>query len=897
MIKKWFSIIMNHQINLQERMFCLATPIVIAARTLSLLSKILIGVHKLYLLGMLSYLAVISIVFIISMHYHKPYTGAIIISIITTFLALPFLFVVGGGLYGGVASWFIFFFVYFCLVIAGWESIVFLLLSAGVVIICSYVIYCNPNYLLEMNLTNSYIDSVISCIIVSMMIGIMIFFQNQIYQEENRLEEKQKEEIKALSQAQNHFFSSMSHEIRTPINTIIGLNEMILRGDNISEEIAEDAKNIQGASKMLLTLINDILDLSKIESGKMDIISAEYETGVFFSDIVNMIWVRAKEKGLEFHLSIDPSMPSMLFGDEVRIKQILVNLLNNAVKYTKEGSITLTVSCQPLSANRVMVSYEISDTGVGIKKESIPYLFKAFQRMDEKENRHIEGTGLGLSIVKQLVDLMGGEIKVNSVYTKGSTFLVTLEQGIINKQKIGEVDLESKIHERVKEQYKQRFVAPNARILIVDDNEMNLLVAKKLLSNTQIQIDTATSGMECLKLTQNIQYDGILMDHLMPEMDGIACLHALHSQSGGLCQETSVIALTANAGGDMQKLYKQAGFVGYLAKPVSGSLLEAAVLKLLPAEKVQFLDSSLRQDADEGILLQNRKQRVPLLITTDSACDLPKELTNHYHIPILPYYVHTSKGHFLDGEEVESDDLLLYLSADGNASSEPPSISDYEEFFAQRLAEAQDIIHISMTRYASKGYDNAAAAAECFENVTVFDSGHLSSGMGLFVLCAIQKVSKELPKEQLFLELTELRSRISSSFIMNNTKIFHNTGRISQIIQQVCDIMMLHPILVLKKSKLTIGSVNIGEREHVIRNYIRHTLKDKKTIDKRVLFIAYVGIEKEMLNIIKELVLKQCAFERIYIQKASPTISCNCGEGTFGLLFIRKKPENKRSYH
>lgn len=419
---------------------------------------------------------------------------------------------------------------------------------------------------------------------------------------------------------------------------------------------------------------------------------------------------------------------------------------------------------------------------------------------------------------------------------------------------------------------------------------MNLLVSKRLLSSTQIQVDTASSGIECLKLTQNSLYDGILMDHMMPEMDGITCLHALRSQSGGSCRETPVIALTANAGGDMQQLYKREGFFGYLAKPVSGSLLEAAVLKLLPIEKVQFLDDSMRQDADEGILLKNKKRRIPLLITTDSVCDLPKELINYYHIPILPYYVRTDKGHFLDGEEVESNDLLLYLSAGGNASSEPPTMADYEEFFAQRLTEAQNIIHISMARNESKGYDNAAAAAQCFENVTIFDSGQVSSGMGLFVLHAAKMASMEFSKEEILSELPQLFSRISSSFIVDNTKMLYNAGKIPQIVQRFCDIMMLHPILVLKKSKLTVNSINIGEKEHVIRTYIRHTLKDSNTIDKRILIITYIGMDKESLNTIKKLVLKQCIFERIYTQKASPTISCNCGAGMFGLLFMRKKP-------
>ena len=196
----------------------------------------------------------------------------------------------------------------------------------------------------------------------------------------------------------------MSHEIRTPINTIIGLNEMILRGDN-PEDVAENAKNIQIASKMLLTLINDILDLSKIKSGKMVIVNASYETGALFSEIVNMIWIKAKEKGLDFKLHVDPSIPSMLCGDEVRIKQVLINLLNNAVKYTSEGSVTLSVRCERQAVNRVRIWYSVEDTGQGVKKENIPYIFNAFKRVDEERNRYIEGTGLGLSIVHQLVEV------------------------------------------------------------------------------------------------------------------------------------------------------------------------------------------------------------------------------------------------------------------------------------------------------------------------------------------------------------------------------------------------------------------------------------------------------------------------------------------------------------
>jgi len=508
---------------------------------------------------------------------------------ITVLLLLLFMFSFfsAGGFYSGVPEWFVLCFVYISITLEGRRKAIFFLLCTAETLLCYYIAYYFPESVAKNTQRHTFFDSANSVIMVGALTSVLLLFLNRLYEEENELSKQQKKEIEELNKAENHFFSSMSHEIRTPINTIIGLNEIILRGD-ISDDVAENARNIQGASKMLLTLINDILDLSKIKSGKMDIVNVSYETGALFSEIVNMIWIKAKEKGLDFQLHVDSSIPSMLCGDEVRIKQVLINLLNNAVKYTSEGSVSLSVRCERLTLNRVRVWYSVEDTGLGVKKENIPYIFNAFKRVDEEKNRHIEGTGLGLSIVHQLVELMGGEISVNSVYTKGSVFIVMLEQDIIEDEALGTFTLSSrtKIHDT--EQYQQSFEAPEAHILVVDDNEMNLMVVRKLLSETKIQIDAVASAAECLKLTLIQHYDGILMDHLMPEMDGIACLHALRAQPGGLCQDTPVIALTANAGSDNQLLYRKEGFSGYLAKPVSGALLEAAVLSILPKELVEL---------------------------------------------------------------------------------------------------------------------------------------------------------------------------------------------------------------------------------------------------------------------------------------------------------------------
>ena len=622
-------------------------------------------------------------------------------TVLLLLMLFPMVFFTGGGIYGGVPEWFVLCFIYISITLEGRRKAVFFVLCTLETLTCYYIAYFYPDLVLQNTTAQAYFDSARSVIVAGFLTGVLLLFQNHLYEEEKKLTIQQKKEIEELNQAENHFFSSMSHEIRTPINTIIGLNEMILRGD-ISDDVAENARNIQGASKMLLTLINDILDLSKIKSGKMDIVNVSYETGELFSEIVNMIWIKAREKGLEFKLQVDPSMPSMLCGDEVRIKQILVNLLNNAVKYTKEGNVTLSVRCERTGLNRVRVWYSVEDTGMGVKKENIPYIFDAFRRVDEKKNRHIEGTGLGLSIVKQLVELMGGEISVNSVYMNGSTFLVTLEQDIMNEKELGTFTLSSRVKVHEGEQYRQSFEAPDAHLLVVDDNEMNLMVVSKLLSDTKIQIDTALSGAECLQLTQYQHYDCILMDHLMPEMDGIECLHAIHSQPGGLCQTVPVIALTANAGSDNQLLYRKEGFAGYLAKPISGALLEAAVLSILPKELVNLSETASQSEIGKDILIFEQAKRLSLTVTTDSVCDLPESLKREFGIKVCPYYVCTEQGRFLDDSELMADELLVHMAEGKSGISQSPSVEDYERFFVQCLTEAQNVIHITMAKHVQQ---------------------------------------------------------------------------------------------------------------------------------------------------------------------------------------------------
>ncbi|WP_300802415.1 DegV family protein [uncultured Acetatifactor sp.] len=882
MFRKWLEIIFDHKISLRERMFRLVTGISMVA----LVFILVLGRSGVNLFILPLSLAYIYIAAKISIKKECINAGAAAI-VVLLLLLYPVVFFTGGGLYGGVPEWFVLCFIYISITLEGRRKGVFFLLCIVETVICYYLAYHYPDLVMPNTMAQAYFDSARSVILVGFLTSILLLFQNYLYEEENKLTKSQKKEIEELNQAENHFFSSMSHEIRTPINTIIGLNEMILRGD-ISDEVAENARNIQGASKMLLTLINDILDLSKIKSGKMEIVNASYETGELFSEIVNMIWIKAREKGLEFRLQVDPSMPSMLCGDEVRIKQVLINLLNNAVKYTKEGSVTLSVRCERVGVNRVRVWYSVEDTGQGVKKENIPYIFDAFKRVDEKKNRHIEGTGLGLSIVKQLVELMGGEISVNSVYMNGSTFLVTLEQDIISERELGTFTLTSRMKVHEGEQYRHSFEAPGAHVLVVDDNEMNLMVVRKLLSDTKVQIDTASSGAECLRLTQYQHYDCILMDHLMPEMDGIECLHALHSQPGGLCQDVPVIALTANAGSDNQQIYRKEGFSGYLPKPISGALLEAAVLSILPKELVALSETASQSEIGKDVLIFEQAKRISLMVTTDSVCDLPESLKREFGISICPYYICTEQGRFLDESELMADELLAHMAEGRKGVSQPPDVQDYERFFAQKLTEAQNVIHITMAKHVSDGYQNALEAAKSFENVTVIDSGHLSSSMGLSVLYAAHMAENHASRDEIVKTVKKLRRYISSAFIIDSTHMMCKSGQISKRVQVMCDALLLHPVIVLRKSRMAVSSMEMGSFYHVIKGYVRKKLANPRGIDRRILFITYAGMDEESLQYIQELVRQYCPFERVYLQKASSAIASNCGPGSFGLLFMRR---------
>ena len=428
-----------------------------------------------------------------------------------------------------------------------------------------------------------YLGIIFVSLIVAEIVNSLITEQNHRLLDALRKEKRSQQEAEAANMAKSSFLANMSHEIRTPINAILGMNEMILREEK-DPAIRGYAGNIQASGNSLLSIVSDVLDISKIESGKLEIIPVDYEVNSLISDCCNMAAGRAKAKELELLVECADNVPMKLCGDETHIRQIIMNLLTNAVKYTEKGTVKLIVSGS-FNDGGFVLKVDVSDTGIGIAEENLPQLFTQFQRFDLQRNRNIEGTGLGLSIVKRLCDLMSGTITARSVLGSGSTFTVELPQKVVDSTPCGGVNLNYSAG--AEHEYHHSFEAPEAKILAVDDLPVNLLVIANLLKETRIKIDTAGSGRECMDKCSQQKYDLILMDHMMPEMDGVLTFEKLHGDKSSPNFETPVIMLTANALAGMREQYMDVGFADYVSKPVRGAKLEEAIRRNLPESLIK----------------------------------------------------------------------------------------------------------------------------------------------------------------------------------------------------------------------------------------------------------------------------------------------------------------------
>ena len=427
----------------------------------------------------------------------------------------------------------------------------------------------------------------------------IVCFVYDLTKEKNMLEQ-----LVRANEAKSQFLANMSHEIRTPINGILGMDSMLLK-ECKDEVLREYAKNIQSAGQSLLSIINDILDISKIESGKLEILPIKYELFSILNDCYNLTKAKLQEKPLEFEIQINENLPSWLYGDEVRIRQIINNFLSNAVKYTKQGKVTFCLDYEQKSDEQIQLVISVADTGIGIREEDLGKLFTSFTRIEEKRNRNIEGTGLGLSLTKNLVDLMGGEVIVESTYGRGSCFTARIPQKIVDATPMGDFSRRYQQYLSSSDDDTLSFSAPEAKILVVDDVEMNLKVVKGLLKETQIQIDTAASGRQCLERVKTTRYDVIFLDHMMPEMDGIETLQNMKLLKDNLNREVPVIMLTANAIVGAKEEYIQAGFTDYLTKPIQETELLAMLLKYLPEEHMEVPGTE-----EPGMAVDTRKSEM-----------------------------------------------------------------------------------------------------------------------------------------------------------------------------------------------------------------------------------------------------------------------------------------------
>ncbi len=435
--------------------------------------------------------------------------------------------------------------------------------------------------------------------VIMIVVGVAIVSYGRRFRESFFESKKSILAVEAANTAKSSFLANMSHEIRTPINAIIGMNEMIIR-ESGEKEILKYAENVKSASKNLLDIVNDILDFSKIESGKMDIVPVNYSVNSLLNSLIDMIMQRAEAKNIELITDIDDRCPSILLGDEVRVRQVITNLLTNAVKYTHEGSVTLRLRTTVLNdGEKVRLDVAVIDTGIGIKEEDKDKLFDTFRRLDEAQNRNIEGTGLGLPLTAHLLELMGSKLQVSSTYGKGSTFHFSLEQGIVERRAIGQFTRTESKEENSTGVYRSSFAAPKARILVVDDTKLNLEVIKGLLKNTKAYIDTAESGRECIEKLQDDVYNIVLLDHKMPEMDGIECMKFIKSEHLINPAETKIIALTANAISGAREFYLESGFDDYLSKPVQAEALERMLCSHLPVNMLEDADDKAEDESAE----------------------------------------------------------------------------------------------------------------------------------------------------------------------------------------------------------------------------------------------------------------------------------------------------------
>lgn len=524
-------------------------------------------------------IALLSLSLLFYAYHSKKYQRCYFITIVVIFMFLfPIMFFKSGGYKGGMPSFYIFGILFTIFMLEGWLMFFCVWLELIIYIFTIGIAYYYPDTVIWFQSEKEIVVDVLTGVVVSSAsLGVAMYLHFRIYKKQQIFLSQAREEAMEANRAKSTFLANMSHEIRTPINVMLGMNEMILR-ESESREVVQYAKSVERAGNYLLSLINNILDITRIESKKLDIIEEKFSLRQLVQEVCLIGAKQAEAKNLEFVVDVEETLPKYLEGDALHIKQVILNLINNAVKYTKKGKVFLEV-CQ----EEKQISFSVKDTGIGIKKEDMEALFDMFMRADIKRHRNIEGSGLGLTIAKELCEQMGGHIQAESIYGKGSNFTVYFPLKDAGTEKIGQWKV---VEGEPVQEKRKKFFASEAQILLVDDSEQNIQVITSLLRRIGVQLDTAASGFECIEKVRNKKYHLIFLDYMMPEMDGIETFHRLKKEVNG--QSVPVIALTADVSTGIHQHFLSEGFSDYLSKPVMWEKLEELLLQWLPAELVSM---------------------------------------------------------------------------------------------------------------------------------------------------------------------------------------------------------------------------------------------------------------------------------------------------------------------
>lgn len=895
MFEKFVRLFIGNNHELRERMFRTIVVYGGFAAVIGTIESFFVGKIYNMLPAFFLLLVAMGIAVLTTFRYRKYNLAATVLFFLIIAVMFPFLFFYGGGVHGAAPVWLALGILYAFLMFSGKKTVFYVTLCILIDGICYLLSYYHPEMVTQMSSEKMlHIDSFFGVVVVGMVSGFITKTHMQVFEDEHRLNIEQRVEVEQSRDSKNAFFANMSHEIRTPINTIIGLNEMILR-ESVQEGIKDYARDIHLASNLLLGQVNDILDLSQMEMQKMKLVPVSYRTEELFGELWELTHVRMEKKGLKLSMAIDRSLPSGLNGDLRRLKQILLNLLDNALKYTETGTVVLSASgdSELCDEDEIRLKISVVDSGIGIRKEDMEFIYDSFHRFDEGKNVRIIGSGLGLAITKQLVDLMDGEITVDSIYTKGSTFTVTIRQKIEDRTPMGAMNYRKSLA-KTGEEYRPCFEAPEARILVVDDNTMNARVACSLLSATKVQIDVANSGKACLELTKQHFYHVILLDYMMPDMDGVQTLAAIRKQERGVCQNSSVIALTANAVVGAQERYLEQGFDGYVEKPIIGRSLELEILKHLPSEFVEYEEAEAEGKRQEPQLVRNAvRKRKKVYITADCTCDLPEEFLKKYDIKLLYLYIQTPNGRFMDTKEIDSDSLKQYLTEESStAYVSNVTVEECEEFFAEVLTQAENVIHISLASKIGEVYNVINTAAKSFDHVEVIDSGQISCGEGMLVLHAAELAQSGMSAEDICKELERMKQNIHSCFLLPGADVYiQGAGVYSQKhfmrrwVVLACRWLKMHLLVELKQSRVKPEFLLGGNLEAAWRQMIHWHLRNPKKISTKAVFITHVGCSVKQLEFVVNEVKKRIDFERVIIHKASLTNGCSSGLETVGISY------------